>query len=478
VNGAGLYRESASPQAESTLTQDLITIMAPLLEDPRIRQTWNQISQNAETATESAAAGIWSFQHTYINPCFASIESGFEQCMGHCFPDRDERARRIRDRGRTRGRAELSFDFYDDWDEDDGFGNRGALGGWGNDELDRLLAGSGSHSGGNEGVDQAPRRKRGMSYGTRGGRKSLDPDPTVIPNTNALGFLGRLPFKLGGTLRYKPSAADLQDHPGTMRTEFREEEGEPLISDDQSEDERPNGKRHTRNRSSTASSGETSDSFRSRGDLFPSDGEDDAVPLSDEFAMVLERRMTDDRSSAKTRSSKGKRPSGTRAISRNLSRAAQMSPSQSRPAIESHLASSASSLPRTPPPNGLSSDMIEAPSLSDLQAEEEMIREEEEIEVERKREAAARLALERGLHPGTSTEETIIETKPNLPLTDDMPEVISEVVTEADSAVIEAPEHPTMEPTVGKPDSEIDGSSKTLEASEAGFVPARLPYFG
>src|SRR5882757_436331 len=171
--------------------------MAPLLEDPRIRQTWNQISQNAEQATETAAAGILTFQHNYINPCFASIASGFEQCAGQCFPDRDDRARRLRERGRTRGRAELSFDFYDDWDEDDSAASRGLLGGWGNDELDRLLAGSGSHSGGSEGIDQQPRRKRKMSYGTnRARRKSLEPDPTVIPSTSALGFLGRLPFKL------------------------------------------------------------------------------------------------------------------------------------------------------------------------------------------------------------------------------------------------------------------------------------------
>src|SRR6266536_4952625 len=118
--------------------------MAPpgLLEDPRIRQTWNQISQNAESATENAAAGIWTFQHQYINPCFASIASCFEQCIETCFPDQNERARRLRERSRTRGRAESSFDFYDDWDEDDGGSRGGLLGGWGNDELDRLLAGS------------------------------------------------------------------------------------------------------------------------------------------------------------------------------------------------------------------------------------------------------------------------------------------------------------------------------------------------
>lgn len=436
--------------------------MATLLEDPRIRQTWNQISHNAETATETAAAGIWTFQHQYINPCFSSIAAGFDRCTGHCFPDREERARRLRERGRTRGRAELSFDFYDDWDEDDGIGGRGLLGGWGNDELDRLLAGSGSHSGPSDGIDQPPRRKRGMSYGTRGRKKSLDPDPTVIPSTSALGFLGRLPFKLGGTLRYKPSAADLQEHPGVMRTEFRDEEaGEPLISDEQSGDEGNKGKGHARQRSSTTSSGETSDSFRSRGDLFPSDGEDDAVPLDDEFAMVLERRMTgsggtDDRSSGKTRSSKGKRPGGSRNVSsRNLSRTTQSS--QSRPSLSGLRTSSGASLP-------IATDMVKTPSLTDLQHEEERVRQEEDAEVERKRQAAARLAVERGLHVDEPVEPSISETKSEPPR-------VSEILPPEELA-----EPSDMHPT--SPSTEAPMIEQASDGYEAmNFVPARLPHF-
>jgi hypothetical protein len=454
--------------------------MAPLLEDPRIRQTWNQISQNAEQATETAAAGIWTFQHSYINPCFASIASGFEQCTGQCFPDRDDRARRLRERGRTRGRAELSFDFYDDWDEDDTAANRGLLGGWGNDELDRLLAGSGSHSGGSEGVDQQPRRKRGMSYGTRGRRKSLEPDPTVIPSTSALGFLGRLPFKLGGTLRYKPSAADLQEHPGALRAEFREEEGEPLISDEHSEDERDHQKGHKRTRSSTTSSGETSDSFRSRGDLFPSDGEDDAVPLSDEFAMVLERRMTvnaDDRSSGKTRSSKGKRPAVSRNISRNLSRTEQSS--NSRPSLSSRRVSSGASLPQ--PPNILSPHMAETPSLTDLQREEERVRHEEELEVERKRQAAVKLAVERRLHAGDATEVPISETKQEPLVVDDIPPLPPpEEAGEANTAASESPRVENAQPSTDSQNSTPSQAIETPKSPEPvkhDFVPARLPFF-
>lgn len=450
--------------------------MAPLLDDPRLRQTWNQISQNAESATENAAAGIWTFQHTYINPCLSSIASSFEQCTEKCCGDRDERARRLRDRERTRGRAELSFDFYDDWDQDEGVGGRGVLGGWGNDELDRLLAGSGSNSGPSDRVDQPPRRKRGMSYGTRPRRKSLDPDPTVIPSTSALGFLGRLPFKLGGTLRYKPSAADLQDHPGARGADIREEEGEPLMSD-HGEDERGLERGHTRNRSSTVSSGETSDSFRSRGDLFPSDGEDDAVPLDDEFAMVLERRMTgtvtDDRSSGKTRSSKGKRPSGSSTLPRTLSRAYS---SQTRPGAGQRTASS--SLPQTP--DLPSPSVVEFPSMTDLQAEEERVRLEEEHEVEEKRQAAVKLAMERGLHAGEGSDISIAEAKTEAPILDDL-ETANRRPGET-NVIIDTPkgrEAPdTRFSSMNLPPSRsVRDKEDQQPPDQQDFVPARLPHF-
>lgn len=432
--------------------------MAPLLEDPRFRQTWNQFSQNAESATETAAAGIWTFQHAYINPCFSSISSGFQQCTGQCFHDREERARR-RERGNTRGRAELSFDFYDDWDEDEGFGSAG-LGGWGNDELDRLLAGSGSHSAVNDAVDQAPRRKRGMSYGTRGNRrKNHDPDPTVIPSTSALGFLGRLPFKLGGTLRYKPSAADLQEHPGGLRGDYQEDEAEPLMSDDHSADERARAKGHSRKRSSTTSSGETTDSFRSRGDLFPSDGEDDAVPLSDEFAMALERRMTltDDRSSGKTGSSKGKKPANSRRLSRNVSSAQSFK--HTRPSMAPKRASS-QTLPSVS--DASIPDMIEAPSMTDLQLEEERIRMEEDEEVERKRQAAIRLAQERGLKVQES--EDISETKAEVPMRED--------------SVPDASPQQEGEQLEQTRDTKSTRRAEPSDTSKEDFIPARLPHFG
>ncbi|THV53153.1 hypothetical protein BGAL_0058g00280 [Botrytis galanthina] len=433
--------------------------MAPLLEDPRIRQTWNQFSQNAEHATENAAAGIWTFQHNYLNPCFSTIGNGFNSCTAQCFPGQEERARRLRERGRTRGRAEFSFDFYDDWDEDEGI-----LGGWGNDELDRLLAGSGSHSGN---VNEAPKRKRGMSYGTRGRKKGLEGDPTIIPSTSAIGFLGRLPWKLGGTLRYKPSAADLQEHPGAHRSDYNGvgEEADALMGDDLDDDVRDFMRGHTRNRSSTQSSGETSDSFRSRGDLFPSD-EEDAVPLSDEFAMVLERRNTnsgtDDKSSGKTRSSKGKRP----AQSRDASRTTQSSQKIRPKGVRSGSGTTLQSTPDLSEP-----DLINTLSIEDLQLEEERIRLEEDEEVERKRQAALRLAQERGLHAEDISKPISSEPK------QDLEEVEDESTPPEAIEVIEATEIPGAQskPQDGEDTTEIKNIDNDKENN---FVPARLPNFG
>jgi len=454
--------------------------MAPL-HDPRIRQTWNNISHNAETATETAAEGIWTFTHKYISPCLASISSSINECTSKCFPD-DERARRLRERGRTRGRAEYSFDFYDDWDDEEE-GRSGGLLGWGNDELDRLLAGSGSHSHG--GIDEQPSgRRRGMSYGTRKGgprrKTTIDglPDPTIIPSTNTLGFLHRLPFKIGGTLRYKPSAADLQEHPGAHRAETEEGEGEPLIDDDNDEGhEEAEGNfdmSRTRARSSTTGSGDTSDSFRSRGDLFPSDGEDDAVPLSDEFAVVLERRMTggsgiDDRGSGKTRSSKGKRPVASRGMSRTVSRTTQSS-SQSRQSLGAKRGSSTSvtRVPRLP-----STDSLGGESLTDLQQEQEQLRREEDAEVERKREAAARLASERGLNVNEPSSE-VKQEAPILEVIPPPPPPPPKTTTTAAEETEDIREEPSMAAAEPPDDSPLETPK---EPPKKDFVPARLPNF-
>ncbi|GAP90570.1 hypothetical protein SAMD00023353_5000600 [Rosellinia necatrix] len=434
--------------------------MTTFLEDPRLRQRWNQISQTTETVTENAAAGIWSFGHTYVTPCFGSIASALDSCTALCLGDHEERARRARERRRARGAAEFSFDFYDDWDEEFGDQNGGLLGGWRAEDWDRLVAGSGKRKSQAAEVHEQPRtRARGMSYGTRGARRraSVHEDPTIIPSTAPLGFLGRLPFKIGGTLRYKPSAANLQEHPGSMK-HAGEAEREPLLGAGSNGDEHPAGlPTQTRKRSGTAGSGDTSDSFRSRGDLFPSDeeGEEDAVPLDDEFTIALDH---DDRSSSRTKSSKGKGTANYK-ISRSESRATLDS---TRPSLRQRRLSN-SSLP--------SPVLLPAPSLEDLQREELRLELEEDEAIEKKRQAAADLALHRGL----SRENLRIESVPGLK----SKIVAVNHVPMPDSAIIDhvandnGPEPgETSTPEVPQP-----SAASTSQDLRNEFIPARLPHF-
>ncbi|KAI6784891.1 uncharacterized protein J7T54_007985 [Emericellopsis cladophorae] len=414
------------------------------LEDPRLRQRWNQITQDAEAATENAAAGIWSFQQHYVNPCLGSVAASIQSCTAVCIGDAEDRLRRRRERERER--AEYSFDFYDDWYEEEEQAG-GILGGWGGEDWDRLLAGTGSqkkhHAAG--ATAEQPKRKRGMSYGTKGGRRpSRGEDPTIIPSTQPIGFLSKLPFRMGGTLRYKPSAANLQEHPGKPDAA----EAEPLLGSDSSSD--AGHIVRSRKRSGTAGSGDTSDSYRSRGDLFPSDGEgeEDAVPLDDDVTYDMVRK--DDRSSCKTRSSKGKRPalSGSRTVSRTT------------------LGSNASrdSLRLTRVPSGLSAftpDAEAMPSLEDMQMEEEHLRMVEDEKIAKSRQAAAHLARARGLR--VDSPELQPSTGQRMDVAPD------EVYEPAKEAMSVAEAGAPLQPDTKSP-------SKSEERDE--FVPARLPRFG
>ena len=228
------------------------------------------------------------------------------------------------------------FDFYnDEWDtEDEEIGERsGLLRGWGADELDRLLAGNGTVGANTEDIGgRQPKRKTGMSYGATasGGRRrrqsallaSQGNDPTILPGSSMFGFLERLPWRIGGRgVRYKPSAADLQENllggerqghgnverrkPGMDIEVGSEEETSALLDDDDDDEEEADGnhqhKQHInthqslrRNRAGTTSSRSTQNSLSSRGDLFPSEDEAaDAVPLDDSFALSFARRSSD-----------------------------------------------------------------------------------------------------------------------------------------------------------------------------------------
>ncbi|RSL92736.1 hypothetical protein CEP52_013640 [Fusarium oligoseptatum] len=439
------------------------------LEDPRLRQRWNQITHDAEAVTENAAAGIWSFQHHYINPCLSSLANSFEQCTAVCLGDPEERLRRRRERERTRGRAEYSFDFYDDWYEDEQNGS--LFGTWGNEDWERLLAGTGSQRRNTGETLEQPKRKRGMSYGTRGGRRkpSENDDPTVIPSTQPIGFLSKLPWKMGGTLRYKPSAADLQDHP----QRHGEGEAEPLLGSDEDHDH--GNLPRTRKRSGTTGSGDTSDSYRSRGDLFPSDGEgeEDAIPLDDEVTYDMVRK--DDRSSGRSGGSgrsartigKGKRPANGLAGSRTVSRTTLVSVA-SRDSLRM-VRRSTSFL--------AGSDVDDVPSLQDLEREEQMLQEEEDEEVARKKEAAAQLAAQMGLTGTSPGIQSVPEPKPEVAEDEvyegDQGKNVSEEPMEEVSNELHVPKTRGVEDPARSPKAPAGAKPPENPA----FIPARLPHF-
>ncbi|KAK4177477.1 hypothetical protein QBC36DRAFT_371552 [Triangularia setosa] len=490
------------------------------IQDPRMRQRWNQISHTTEAVTETAAANIWTFGHTYINPCLASLGHALDSCTSVCLGDREDRARRARerDRGARRTRAEYTFDFYDDWDDyygdveegpdhETGGGSGSGWGRWGvnSEDWDRLLAGTGAVRGQGEEIDQQPRRKRGMSYGTSRGARGIrrkgtglvteEEDPNVIPRTAPLGFLGRLPFKIVGSLRYKPSAANLREHPGGGtfgRGNGGEEEQRPLLGAAQEEEQ--DGKRRrkrggedssTRTRSNTTESGDTSSSYRSRGDLFPSDGEgdEDAVPLDEnEFTVALNRVGVDDRSSNRTRSSKGKRVAdgeSKKGLSRTVSRTVSRTTLDSAHTPDGHFSAS-------PFPAYEDGDAVPlgVPSMEELQQEEERAKREEDEEIEKRRRAASRLAVKRGLsvddygaEGGDQSPHNITGISPNMSTEEIEPE------TEVKIPPVEEPQQLQQQqqgsqvpelPTEPKKIQEVAG--ETVPAVQ--FVPARLPHFG
>ncbi|KIX97447.1 uncharacterized protein Z520_06899 [Fonsecaea multimorphosa CBS 102226] len=375
------------------------------MNNPEFRQTLHNISHNFESANQAAQENIYTFAQRYVDPCLESVKSCIYACTAPCFPNRDDNIRRRR--GRSRGRAEYNFDFYNAWDDDEAIGDSSL--GWNNDELDSLLAGHGSRS-------LQPRKQRRMSYGSRGRRKSSglqqdpDQDPTIIPSSSYLGFLERLPWRIGSRkLRYKPSAADLQENPGGTRV--RDAEVQPLI-EEADEDSGTWRKSHGRQRSDTAASRSTTNSLSSRGDLIMSDEDEDAQPLDDEFAVMLSRRNTnqglaEDQSSGKTKTSGGKRPGVSRNSTRTVSSKSLRSPSAKstqRSDSQKNLAT-------------LSSDVVEEqpepPSLMDLRREEEQVAQEEELEIRQKREAAQRLALHRGLSSPDVKNIANAELKPD-----------------------------------------------------------------
>ncbi|KAF1845842.1 uncharacterized protein K460DRAFT_284624 [Cucurbitaria berberidis CBS 394.84] len=465
--------------------------------DPRWNRTIQHITENIEHANESAQENIYGFTQRYINPCFSSITHCLNACTAPCFPAHNDRRRH---RGRSRGRAELSFDFYDDWENDESDG----LLGWGSDNLDRLIGGANNY-----GATAQPGRQRVMSYGQRNRDSRYDasrrksntmprdagPDPTIIPSSSYFGFLGRLPFNIGGKgLRYKPSAADLTEHPGAIRRSVEEEQ--PLIEDsDEDAQVGSENKGHRRQRSDTHTSGHTTDSLSSRGDIFPSEDElEDAVPLDDEFTISLERRTTgqwndDHINNNKVRSSKSKRPSGSRVSSRTAS-------SRNRSNEDKVLQRSASAT------------IDEVLTLDELENEEEHLRLEEEAEVQRKRQGAQQLAVKRGLasehqlqtssrtssarSPSprpppqmTTVQSSVSPIAPSIASETAVPfEAIpfpsfvdAQTMPDSSSFHVDDSDYSSLAPTPNRPLS-LKNQPRDIPQDDADFVPARLPHFG
>ncbi|ETN38839.1 uncharacterized protein HMPREF1541_06879 [Cyphellophora europaea CBS 101466] len=359
--------------------------------NPELRQTLNTLSHNFEHANQAAQENIYTFTQLYIDPCLAGFKGCLQDCTAPCFPNREDSVRRRRGRARSRGQAEYFFDFYDDWNEDEDI-NVGSQA-WGNDELDSLLAGRG----------EQPKRQRGMSYGSKNRRRpgpmqpsDAEEDPTLIPGSSYLGFLERLPFKIGArVLKYRPSAANLQEHPSVHRSAA---ESQPLLEDDgYGTVSDPSKKGHMRQRSSTQNSRATTNSLSSRGDLILSDEEEDAVPLDDEFAVMLSRRMTNsEESSGKTGLASGKQKVSRRSTNRTASTKSARSSNHSTPSKRSR--SQRSRNFTSPNPTSPSVEVMDPfPSMQELRREEDDVRKQEEMEIQQKREAAQRLAAQSGL---------------------------------------------------------------------------------
>jgi hypothetical protein len=217
----------------------------------------------------------------------------------------------------------------------------------------------------------------------------------------------------------------------------------------------PTKKGHTRQRSSTQNSRATTNSLSSRGDLILSDEEDDAVPLDDEFAVMLSRRNTntDDQSSGRTGAGKQKlsRRSTQRTVSSKSTRS-QRSSNHSTPSKRSRSQKSRNF--SSPNPTSPAVEHIDPfPSMQELRREEDQLQRQEELEIEQKRQAAHRLVLERGL----SHTALVSEADDKSPI---------DINPESMSAAVDDGRGETRSMTdVGDTDADADAETEDLAAS-------------
>jgi len=301
-----------------------------------------------------------------------------------------------------RSQPESNFDFYDDWEDDE----NDALLAWGNEEYEQ-----------NNGMNRAqPTPHNTMNYGSGGDTKAgrargkgtvlpydEEADPTTIRKSSIFGFMERLPFKVGPrSLRYRPSAADLKDR---SRGKKRLDPSADVLEEEEYTEQAAQPFKG-RKRSTTQTSGHTIESLSSRGDIFPSDDEDDAIPLDDEFELGLERlerrNTDDDASSGRTPRSRRSANSQTTSRTHSARKLRRQNSAKSQP----------DSLQRS-----ISSDsrIVVISSLSELLNEEHKLQQEEEDEIEKKRDAARKLALESGFGVKEETGHGDPESKEEAP---------------------------------------------------------------
>jgi hypothetical protein len=112
---------------------------------------------------------------------------------------------------------------------------------------------------------------------------------------------------------------------------------------------------------------------------------------------------------------------------------------------------------------------VEGPTLHDLEQEEHLLRKEQDEDVERKKQAAAQLAAEKGLAP-RSDPKSISESKPEVAEDDVYQASPSKAAYHHVEEVDDKPATQDEAPNSSQPDG-------TKSPEKTDFVPARLPHF-
>lgn len=120
-------------------------------------------------------------------------------------------------------------------------------------------------------------------------------------------------------------------------------------------------------------------------------------------------------------------------------------------------------------------DVVPSPSLEVLQNEEAQAEQDENEAYDRRRRAAAQLALERGLASDGLKTDTVTETKGELVYAINVPEPST---LRYDNVVPGSEQYMIDELKVPLPSTDETPSNDSMPVQGSAFVPARLPRFG